>query len=151
MTCSGASVCFPPLTFAPLGPADRRAPRATSQAPPSPPPPAPPPPPNMQEQEERHEVIFRERDATESITPAAAVMPLGAAMTSLLAAPEVEFALAIGSSEPDANSAAVKALRSIEAHLRSSLTGTTVWSLVEPLIDQSVGKKRGGRRHRHHR
>ena len=103
----------------------------------------------MQEREEPHEVIFRERDATESIsiTPAAAVMPLGAAMTSLLAAPEVEFALAIGSSEPDANSAAVKALRSIEAHLRSSLTGTTVWSLVEPLIDQSVGKKRGGRRH----
>ena len=101
----------------------------------------------MQEREEQHEVIFRERDVTESITPAAAVMPLGAAMTSLLAAPEVEFALAIGSSEPDANSAAVKALRSIEAHLRSSLTGTTVWSLVEPLIDQSVGKKRGGRRH----
>ena len=96
------------------------------------------------------EVVFRERldaTATMSITPAAAVMPLGAAMTSLLAAPEVEFALAIGSSEPDADSATVKALRSIEAHLRGGLTSTTVWSLVEPLIDQSVGKKRGGRRH----
>ena len=75
----------------------------------------------------QHEVVFRESlDAAATMSITAAVMPLGAAMTSLLAAPEVEFALAIGSSEPDADSATVKALRSIEAHLRGSLTTATV-------------------------
>ena len=90
------------------------------------------------------EIIYREADEeTPALTPTA-TLTLGAAMTSLLAAPEVDYALAVASSEPDAASETVQALRSIEAHLTG---GTSVWTLLEPLIDQCIGKKRGGHRH----
>lgn len=71
-------------------------------------------------------------------------LPLATAMATLLAAPEAQFSLAIGSAEPDATSEAVQALQSLESHLCG---GTAMWSIVEPLLDRCVGKKRGGQRH----
>ena len=71
-------------------------------------------------------------------------MSLATAVATLLAAPDDQFSLAIGSAEPDAASDAVQALRSLESHLCG---GTAMWSIVEPLLDRCVGKKRGGQRH----
>lgn len=71
-------------------------------------------------------------------------LSLAAAVATLLAAPDDQFLLAIGSAEPDAASDAVQALRSLESYLCGV---TAIWSVVEPLLDRCVGKKRGGQRH----
>ena len=65
----------------------------------------------------------------------ASAAPLGAVLDALLTADDAEFSRTVGSDAPDATTPTAAALASLSS------------SALTPLLDYSVGKKPGGRRH----
>ena len=70
-----------------------------------------------------------------SSASASATAPLGAVLDTLLTADDAEFSRTVGSDAPDPTTPTAAALASLSS------------SALTPLLDYSVGKKLGGRRH----